>query len=89
MPEMANRSDYILFGENEMWDVIDTALVLVGLCIMAWLWWTAGRTVLDVSGKLTKEERVRAWFLLARVAAVATGLGGLVFLIQHLATGKT
>lgn len=70
-----------------MWDVIDTILVLAGLGFLAWFWWTAGRTVLELSGRLDKQQRIRAWFVLARGCGLALAVILLVFLIQHLATG--
>jgi hypothetical protein len=70
-----------------MWDVIDTVAVLGALGVIAWFWWTASRTVLDFSGKLTKQERVHAWFRLARVGGVAGLAIWLVLVIQYLATG--
>lgn len=71
-----------------MWDFVDTVLVVAGLGVLAWLWWTAGRTILDVSGRMTKTERIRAWFRLFRVPGVAALALVLVYLIQVLATGK-
>lgn len=71
-----------------MWDVIDTIGVFCMLGYLAWMWWMASRTVLDMSGKLTKQERIHAYLLLFRSTAAATLIGALVLLAQHLATGK-
>jgi hypothetical protein len=71
-----------------MWDVIDAIVVFGGLGFLAWFWWMAGRTVLDLSVKRTKEERIRAWFVLLRGGGLALVIIVLVLLIQHFATGQ-
>jgi hypothetical protein len=71
-----------------MWDVIDAIVVFGGLGFLTWFWWTGGRTVLDLSVKRTKEERIRAWFVLLRGAGLAAFIIVLVLLIQHFATGQ-
>ncbi|MGD0015883.1 MAG: hypothetical protein ABSD56_15925 [Bryobacteraceae bacterium] len=70
-----------------MWDVIDTIGVVVVMCFLAYFWWTASRTVLDFSGRVSHEERVRGWTRMAIAAGIAALLGGLVLLVQHLVTG--
>jgi hypothetical protein len=71
-----------------MWDAIDTLVVFGILGFLAWFWWTAGRTVLDLSVKRTKEERIRAWFVLLCGSGLALAVILLVLLIQHFATGR-
>ena len=71
-----------------MWDAIDTVGVFAGLGFLAWFWWTASRTVLDLSVKGTKQERIRAWFVLLRGGGLALAVIVVVLLIRHFSTGR-
>ena len=71
-----------------MWDVIDTIIVFCWLGFLAWLAWMANRTILDLSGRLSKAERIRAWLLLTGACGVAAGVMVQVLVIQHFATGR-
>jgi hypothetical protein len=70
-----------------MWDVIGGIGVVAFMCFLAWFWWTASRTVLDFSGRVSNEERVRGGLRMTIGAAIAVALLSLLLLVYHLVTG--
>ena len=69
-----------------MWDFIDLCGVIVGLVVMAWIYWRGYAALLDVS----RSGRARG-LAAVRVAAIGglwVGALLLVLLAQRLLTGK-